>query len=110
MLGKIYCLSLSKKHLSSTFSAIKSPQILELSGIGQQEILSKIGVDLVIDLPGVGENVQEHTVVSMPHELAPNTDHETFDLLRDPAYFLKAKELQLSKNTPSYILFLRPLR
>lgn len=76
--------------------AIKSPHILELSGIGQPEILGKIGVDVVVDLPGVGENVQEHTIVSMPHELAPGTDHETFDLLRDPIYFSKARELQLS--------------
>lgn len=39
-------------------SAIKSPQILELSGIGRKDVLSKIGVDVKIELPGVGENVQ----------------------------------------------------
>ena len=39
-------------------STIKSPQILELSGIGRKDVLSKIGVDVKIELPGVGENVQ----------------------------------------------------
>lgn len=44
--------------LSRRISAIKSPQILELSGIGRADILSKIGVKLKVELPGVGENVQ----------------------------------------------------
>lgn len=39
---------------------MKSPQILELSGIGNPEILKKIDVPVLVDLPGVGENVQEH--------------------------------------------------
>ena len=41
-------------------SAIKSPQILELSGIGRRDILEKAGVPVKIDLPSVGENLQEH--------------------------------------------------
>lgn len=41
-------------------SALLSPQLLELSGIGDRVILEKIGVPVQIDLPGVGANVQEH--------------------------------------------------
>lgn len=48
-------------------SAIKSPHILELSGIGRPDILSKIGVDLKVDLPGVGENVQVSVISSRSH-------------------------------------------
>lgn len=44
-------------------SALKSPHILELSGIGREDVLEKIGVPLKIDLPGVGENVQEHLFI-----------------------------------------------
>ena len=77
-------------------STIKSPQILELSGIGQPDILSKIGVDVVVDLPGVGENVQEHVLVAIPYELSSNQVHETLDRLLDPEYAAKARELQLS--------------
>jgi choline dehydrogenase-like flavoprotein len=40
--------------------ALKSPQILELSGIGRPDVLSKIGVEVKVPLDGVGENVQEH--------------------------------------------------
>jgi len=40
-------------------------QILEFSGVGNPEILSKIGVKPKIDLPSVGENVQEHTFCAL---------------------------------------------
>jgi len=40
--------------------AIGSPQLLELSGIGQAALLQQMGITPLIDLPGVGENLQDH--------------------------------------------------
>ncbi|MEC7760839.1 MAG: choline dehydrogenase [Pseudomonadota bacterium] len=40
--------------------AINSPQILMLSGIGPAEHLREMGIDPVLDLPGVGQNLQDH--------------------------------------------------
>lgn len=40
--------------------AYNSPKLLELSGIGNSELLGKLGIDVVADLPGVGENLQDH--------------------------------------------------
>ena len=40
--------------------AIGSPQLLELSGIGAAERLQELGIPLVHELPGVGENLQDH--------------------------------------------------
>ncbi|PPR12150.1 MAG: Alcohol dehydrogenase [acceptor] [Alphaproteobacteria bacterium MarineAlpha11_Bin1] len=40
--------------------AVGSPQILQLSGIGQGRVLRDRGVDVVHHLPGVGENLQDH--------------------------------------------------
>ena len=40
--------------------ALNSPHLLELSGIGRGEVLRDIGVPLVQELPGVGENLQDH--------------------------------------------------
>ena len=40
--------------------SVKSPQLLELSGIGQAERLRGLGVTMVHDLPGVGENLRDH--------------------------------------------------
>ena len=42
--------------------SIASPQILERSGIGSGERLREHGVDVVHELPGVGENLQDHYV------------------------------------------------
>jgi choline dehydrogenase-like flavoprotein len=39
---------------------IQSPQLLMLSGIGPAEHLRSVGVDPVVDLPGVGENLHDH--------------------------------------------------
>ena len=40
--------------------AINSPQLLQLSGIGPGQLLHKHGIPVQIDLPGVGENLQDH--------------------------------------------------
>jgi choline dehydrogenase-like flavoprotein len=42
--------------------AVQSPQILELSGVGRPELLREHGVEVVHELPGVGENYQDHYV------------------------------------------------
>lgn len=43
--------------------AINSPQLLQLSGIGNSTHLSNLGIDTVHDLPGVGQNLQDHLEV-----------------------------------------------
>jgi choline dehydrogenase len=43
--------------------AINTPQLLQLSGIGDQQHLAEVGVPLVHHLPGVGENLQDHLEV-----------------------------------------------
>lgn len=48
--------------------AVGSPHILQLSGIGPAESLRKSGVDVVHDLPGVGQNLQDHLVVGVAHK------------------------------------------
>jgi choline dehydrogenase len=43
--------------------AIQSPQLLQLSGIGPADLLKQHRIDPLIDLPGVGENLQDHLQV-----------------------------------------------
>ena len=47
--------------------AFNSPQLLQLSGIGNADDLSSVGVKPVHDLPGVGENLQDHLEVYVQH-------------------------------------------
>jgi choline dehydrogenase len=43
--------------------AINTPQLLQLSGVGNAGELRELGIDVVADLPGVGENLQDHLEV-----------------------------------------------
>lgn len=47
--------------------AFNSPQLLQLAGIGNAEELRALGIDPVVDLPGVGENMQDHLEVYIQH-------------------------------------------
>ena len=51
------------KEVILSAGAIGSPSILQLSGIGPAKVLGKAGVKLTHDLPGVGENLQDHLEV-----------------------------------------------
>jgi choline dehydrogenase-like flavoprotein len=62
--------------------AIQSPQILELSGIGQKNLLEKHGIPVVLDSPGVGENLQDHAISAPCFEIAD--DQISADIMRDP--------------------------
>jgi choline dehydrogenase len=44
--------------------AIHSPKLLMLSGVGEAKSLRSLGIDVVENLPGVGENLQDHVLVS----------------------------------------------
>ena len=47
--------------------AFNSPQLLQLSGVGDPEHLASVGVDPIVELPGVGEHLQDHLEVYVQH-------------------------------------------
>ncbi|QRV84518.1 GMC oxidoreductase [Ceratobasidium sp. AG-Ba] len=85
----------ARKEVVLAAGAIQSPQILELSGIGNATLLQSLGIRPLINLPGVGENLQDHPGISVSYELKPGTT--TFDILRNNATF--AAEAQAQYNT-----------
>jgi len=50
--------------------AINSPQTLQLSGVGRADELTALGIEVVQDLRGVGENLQDHLEVYVQHACA----------------------------------------
>ncbi len=60
--GEIARVNANKEVILSAGS-IGSPQLLQLSGIGPREVLRDAGVELQHELPGVGENLQDHLEV-----------------------------------------------
>ena len=57
--GRDFVVSASREVILSAVS-VKSPQILELSGIGNPEVLARANVTVKVDSPRVGENLQDH--------------------------------------------------
>ena len=51
--------------------AIQSPQLLQLSGVGRGSHLQSLGIPVVHDLPGVGENLQDHLQARPIYKVAP---------------------------------------
>ena len=49
------------------YRALGSPHVLELSGIGRKDVLERAGIPLKVELPGVGENVQEHIMAGISY-------------------------------------------
>jgi choline dehydrogenase len=58
--------------------SLQSPQILQLSGIGPSALLKQHGIDVVVDAPEVGENLQDHyqarTIVRLKDPLSLNDE------------------------------------
>jgi choline dehydrogenase len=104
--------ALASKAVVISAGALRSPQILELSGIGQPRVLAEFGIPLVSALPGVGENLQDHLFGRIRYQCSePITIN---DLLRSP--WMKARELtrytasrtgMLSNPSYTAIAFLR---
>lgn len=56
------------REVISAAGSVGSPQLLQLSGIGPKDVLEKAGVEVVKDLPGVGENLQDHLEVYFQYQ------------------------------------------
>lgn len=55
----------AKKEVIVCGGVINSPQILELSGVGSASLLQKYGIDVIVDNPNVGENLNDHSATGL---------------------------------------------
>ncbi|KAJ7442761.1 GMC oxidoreductase [Mycena galericulata] len=70
----------ANKEVVLSAGTLKTPQILELSGIGRKTVLEQFGIPTLIDLP-VGENIQEHIYVGTSVQLKDGIPDATLDEL-----------------------------
>lgn len=63
-----------KKEAILSGGSINSPQILLLSGVGPKETLDKFNIPVIKDLPGVGQNLQNHVGVRLEFTLTKEPD------------------------------------
>lgn len=66
--------------------AINSPKLLMLSGIGAADILSNHGIKSAVNLPGVGQNLQDHIEVSIINELQNPLSYDKYKKLHWKMY------------------------
>jgi choline dehydrogenase len=67
--GGVTRVAKAKREVILAGGAVNSPQLLQLSGIGPATLLQDKGIAVVANLPGVGENLQDHYVIGMRYRL-----------------------------------------
>ncbi|KAI0077521.1 alcohol oxidase [Panus rudis PR-1116 ss-1] len=87
---KTYTVKAAKEVILSAGS-FQSPQLLELSGIGDKDVLSANDIECKIDLPGVGENLQDHSLA--PSIIEVDQSVESWEVLFSPEGLAKHQEL-----------------
>ena len=65
-----HCLIHAAREVILSTGAVRSPQLLMLSGVGPADALERLGIGVVADRPGVGDNLQDHVRVPVAYECA----------------------------------------
>ena len=70
----------ARKLVIISAGTLSSPSILERSGVGSRTLLGKLGIPVVSDLPGVGEQYQDHHLLTYPYKTSLKPE-DTLDAL-----------------------------
>jgi choline dehydrogenase len=92
--------------------AVGSPHLLMLSGIGPADQLREAKLELVRDLPGVGQNLQEHAGVWIVQGVKPgirtaNMDYNPLGVVRQGLRYLTTRQGAIGTPTAQCVAFLR---
>lgn len=87
--------------------SINSPQLLLLSGLGAAAQLQSLGLPVVADLPGVGQNLQDHLLAGIEYECTQPITMATAETFGNIAQYLLFKTGPLSSNIAEAGAFLK---
>ncbi|KAG0124293.1 hypothetical protein HOY82DRAFT_617978 [Tuber indicum] len=77
--------------------SIFSPQILQVSGIGPTSLLKSLGIEVVVDLPGVGANLQGHVYIATFYQMT-NVSLSAANLTTNTTFYNEMYELYKAKR------------
>ena len=101
----------ARKLVIISSGALGTPSVLERSGLGKGEILNKTGINVIADLPGIGENYQDHHCLLYSY-LSSLREEETLDVLLrgrlDVGELIQKKADILGWNAMDIIYKIRP--
>jgi choline dehydrogenase len=83
----------ASKEVILTAGALRSPQLLQVSGVGARKPLEHLGIDVVADVPAVGKNLHDHPTLKVPF------------LLNEPISMAGISMLQKAKTGLQWLLF-----
>ena len=83
--------------------AIGSPQLLLLSGIGNAKDLREHGIDSIVDLPGVGQNLHDHLLVSVIFEAKQQIPPPQANLLEAQLFWKSRPEMKTPDLQPLFM-------
>ncbi|KAK7750279.1 hypothetical protein SLS62_007796 [Diatrype stigma] len=90
----------ARKEIVISAGAINSPRLLELSGVGNAELLQSLVIDVLVHNPNVGENLQNHPMCSLSFETTGGDGFQTIDkLLRKDPEAVAAAQNAYAKGT-----------
>lgn len=90
--GKTEELKTNKEVLLAA-GVFNTPKLLELSELGNKNILSKFGINTFVDLPGVGENLQDHLMTGVSYEVIDGVVTGDALMRQEPEALKTAQEL-----------------
>lgn len=91
------------KEVILSLGSLKTPQLLELSGVGNQTILESLGIPVTLDLPTIGENLMDH-----PNTLSDFTVKKgvvTLDTLTLNQTFRAQQQQQYNNNHTGFFTY-----
>lgn len=90
---------------------IASPQLLMLSGVGPEDHLKEHGIEVVHDLPGVGENLHDHAYVHFLNQVTPkfsiNHEIQGWRLIPHVLHYVGARKGLLTSAAAQVVCFIK---
>ncbi|KAK5625400.1 hypothetical protein RRF57_001116 [Xylaria bambusicola] len=98
--SKVY----ASKEVILAAGGVHTPQILQLSGIGSQMLLNKLGITVIQDLPGVGQNLQDQSTLTIEWNFTSNITPNSGSLDSNATYNAEQRALYDNDLSGAYTI------
>ncbi|MEG4964054.1 MULTISPECIES: GMC family oxidoreductase N-terminal domain-containing protein [unclassified Microcoleus] len=105
--GTLHQIGVDREAILSA-GAFDSPKLLMLSGIGDAKHLQAMGISVVVDLPGVGQNLQDHLSLSVVHQATQDLHFAGTSSIGEAGLFLHSESD--SEVVPDLQFFFAPIQ